>query len=350
MYRGRQPLPLRQTLRPCLTCWSLVTMSWLYRLRRRPWAVVSTVCSMPVPTLVVGLVAATSSSSEALTCRGGGAGVGTGGTNLTVLSVRKMQQQHAGLMRANAMRAADGVQRLLASGGGSSDGVVVVPSGTSAAGLVSGVLIVALAPPVVHPSAPSHLLWKRGEREKFDRAFVFECPAVSRLSAELLARKVFRGALLDQAAALAHNEQEFIESSNDNFLIGMSITCGVVSSADVADQLMSQRTTVSNTNFLSPVAVWVKRYIEDNVSASHVLGVSLGGESPWKVEGTGSSRGSSGSGIGSTPPGPGGRGTPGSGGTASDARPRRGEDGSEDDDDGESRKSDGEAASTAAQR
>jgi len=39
----------------------------------------------------------------------------------------------------------------------------------------------------------------------------------------------------------------------------MSITCGVVSPADKAEQLMSRRLTVSSTNRLSLVSVWGKK-------------------------------------------------------------------------------------------
>ena len=196
-----------------------------------------------------------------------------------------MQQQHTGLMRAHAMRAADSVQRLLATGSGSTDGVGVGPRATALAGLGGrgggGVPAAPVAAPVAAAAAPFHLSWKVGERTKYDKAVVFECPAISGLTAEQLARKVFRGALREQAAAFPHIEQQFVDAANDNFLIGMNITCGVVSPADVAEQLMSRHLTVSNTNLLSLVSVWVKKYVDENVAASQVLGVSLGSESTW---------------------------------------------------------------------
>jgi len=79
-------------------------------------------------------------------------------------------------------------------------------------------------------------------------------------------------------------EEEFIQAATENFLIGMNITCGVVSPADVAEQLVSRRTTVSNTNLLSLISCWVKKYIDSNVAASQVLGVSLGGDLTWDNE------------------------------------------------------------------
>jgi len=144
-----------------------------------------------------------------------------------------------------------------------------------------GVPAAPVATPVAAAAAPFHLSWKVGERTKYDKAVVFECPAIRGLTAEQLARKVFRGALREQAAAFPHIEQQFVDAANDNFLIGMNITCGVVSPADVAEQLMSGHLTVSNTNLLSLVSVWVKKYVDENVAASQVLGVSLGSESTW---------------------------------------------------------------------
>jgi len=79
-------------------------------------------------------------------------------------------------------------------------------------------------------------------------------------------------------------EEEFIQAATENFLIGMNITCGVVSPADVVEQLVSRRTTVSNTNLLSLISCLVKKYIDSSVAASQVLGVSLGGKPTWDNE------------------------------------------------------------------
>jgi len=164
---------------------------------------------------------------------GAGASGGAAGSNLATRSAVQMQQQHTGLMRAHAMRVADSVQRLLATGSGSTDGVGVGPRATALAGLGwrgrGGVPAAPVAAPVAAAAAPFHLSWKVGERTKYDKAVVFECPAISGLTAEQLARKVFRGALREQAAAFPHIEQQFVDAANDNFLIGMNITCGVVS-------------------------------------------------------------------------------------------------------------------------
>jgi len=58
----------------------------------------------------------------------------------------------------------------------------------------------------------------------------------------------------------------------------------VISPADVAEQLVSRRTMYYNTNRLSLVACWVKKYIDSNVAASQVLGVNLRGEATWDNE------------------------------------------------------------------
>jgi len=234
-----------------------------------------------------------SSSTSMQSGHGVGASGDAAGSNLATRSAVQMQQQHTSLMRAHAMRAADSVQRLLATGAGSTDGLGVGPRATAPlAGLRGrvgdGAPTAPVATSVAAAAAPLHLSWKVGERAKYDKAVVFECPAISGLTAEQLARKVFRGALREQAAAFPHIEQQFVDAANDNFLIGMNITCGVVSPADVAEQLMSRRVNVSNSNLLSLVSVWVKKYVDENVAASQVLGVSLGGESTWDAELAGS--------------------------------------------------------------
>jgi len=220
---------------------------------------------------------------------GGGSSVlpggGTGGRSLEDTGSRsaaQMQRVHTGLMHANAMRAADGVSRLIATGAGSTDGVRVGAAAAARAGVREDAPAVPATP--IDSATPFHLRWKAGERGKYEGVVTFECPAISALSPEELARKVFRGALGVQAAVFPAMEQDFIQAATDNFLIGMNITCGVVSPADVAEQLVSRRTMFSNSNLLSLIGCWVKKYIDSNVTASQVLGVSLGGEATWDSE------------------------------------------------------------------
>ena len=218
---------------------------------------------------------------------GGSSALPAGGTRgrpleeMGTRSAAQMQREHTDLMHTNAMRAADGVSRLLATGSGSTDGVLVGAAAAARVGADQNTP--AVRPPPID-STPFHLRWKAGERRKYEGVATFECPAISALSPEELARKVFRGALGVQAAVFPAMEEEFIQAATENFLIGMNITCGVVSPADVAEQLVSRRTTVSNTNLLSLISCLVKKYIDSSVAASQVLGVSLGGDLTWDNE------------------------------------------------------------------
>ena len=133
----------------------------------------------------------------------------------------RMQREHTSLMHSNAMRAADGVSRLIATGSGSTDRVLVQAAAAERAGVYADMPSVA-AP--VSPATPFHLRWKTGERCRYEGVSTFECPAISLLSPEQLARKVFRGALREQAAVFPAKEQEFVDAAIDNFLIGMNIT------------------------------------------------------------------------------------------------------------------------------
>jgi len=151
-----------------------------------------------------------------------------------------MQRVHTGLMHTNAMRAAGGVLRLLATGAGSTEGVRVEAASAARAGVHEDAPAVP-APPI-NTATPYSLRLKAGERRKYDGVVTSECPAISALSPEELARKVFRGALCVLAAVFPAMEQEFIQAATDNLLISMSISCGVVSPAAVAEQLVSRRT------------------------------------------------------------------------------------------------------------
>jgi len=223
---------------------------------------------------------------------GEGASGGAASSNLATRSAVQMKQRHTGLMRAHVMRAADSFQRLLASGAGSTDGVGAGPSAPTLAGVRTkvegGVPTAPVTAAVAAAGAPLHLWWRVGDRAKYHKAFVCECPAIGGLMAEQLARKVFRGALREQAAAFSHIAQQSVEGANEHFPIGINITCGVVSPADVAEKLILRHVTVSNGNLLSLVSVWVTKYVHENLAASQLLGRSLGGQSTWDAELAGS--------------------------------------------------------------
>jgi len=76
-------------------------------------------------------------------------------------SAAQMQREHTSLMHSNTMRSADGVSRLITSGSGSSDGVLVGAAAAERAGVYAD--MAAVASPVA-PATPFHLRWKTGER------------------------------------------------------------------------------------------------------------------------------------------------------------------------------------------
>ena len=132
------------------------------------------------------------------------------------------------------------------------------------------------------PVVPFHLTWKEGARAQFDTAVVFESAAVSRLTARQLAQTVFKGALAEHAGAFQAMEEEMVGAAEDNLLLGISVTCGAVSPAEVAEQLVSRRVTHSNRNLLQLIARWVKKWIGEHAVATAVLASSnLGGEEVW---------------------------------------------------------------------
>ena len=129
------------------------------------------------------------------------------------------------------------------------------------------------------PVVPFHLTWKEGARAQFDTAVVFESAAVSRLTARQLSQTVFKGALAEHAGAVQAMEEEMVGAAEDNLLLRLSVTCGAVSPAEVAEQLVSRRVTHSNKILLHLIARWVKKWIGENTVATAVLASSnLGGE------------------------------------------------------------------------
>jgi len=190
-------------------------------------------------------------------------------------------------MERNSLRAADGVVQLATTGvpplqtpergGGGVGGAAVVGAGT-APGFNAGSGGGGPALPVV----PLHLIWKEGARAQFDTAVVFESAAVSRLTARQLAQTVFKGALAEHAEAFQSMEEEMIGAAQDNLLLGLSVTCGAVSPAEVEEQLVSRRVTHSNKNLLQRIARLVKKWIGEHAVATAVLATSnLGGEDVW---------------------------------------------------------------------
>ena len=104
------------------------------------------------------------------------------------------------------------------------------------------------------PVVPFHLTWKEGARAQFYTALVFESAAMSRLTARQVAQTVFKGALAEHAGAFQAMEEEMVGAAEDNLVLGLSVTCGAVSPAEVAEQLVSRRVTHSNKNLLQLIA------------------------------------------------------------------------------------------------
>jgi len=178
-----------------------------------------------------------------------------------------MARAHVTLMQSSALRAADCVSGLTATGCGSTEPVAVAAAARDPAAETGG-----LAAAVALLEAPFHLTWKKGEREKFSAVSVFDCSAVSRMTSTQLASAASKGALKSHAVNFPTMEAEFIRGAEDHLLIGLSITCGGVSPANVAEQLVSCRVDRSNANLMQLVASWCQKFVTESMVAAAVLG------------------------------------------------------------------------------
>jgi len=205
-----------------------------------------------------------------------------GGTSdLPARSAAQMARAHVTLMQSNALRAANSVSHLTATGPWSTGPVAVVAAARARAADAGGP-----AAAVAVVAAPLHLTWKTGKREKFSAVSVFDCPAVSRMTSTQLASAAFKGALKAHAINFPTMEVVFIGGAEDHLLIGLSITCGGVSPTDVAEQLASRRVDRSNANLMQLVASWCQKFVTENMVAAAVLG-HAGGDGGVVVESDG---------------------------------------------------------------
>jgi len=170
-------------------------------------------------------------------------------------------------MQSYALRAADSVSRLTATGSGSTEPVAVAAAARAPAAETGGP-----AAAVAVVAIPLHLTSKTGEREKFSAVSVFDCPAVSRMTSTQLASAAVKGALKSHAVNFPSREGEFIGGAEDHLLTGSSITCGGVSPADVAEQLVSRRVDRSKSNLMRLVASWCQKLVTENIVAAAALG------------------------------------------------------------------------------
>jgi len=97
-------------------------------------------------------------------------------------------------------------------------------------------------------------------------------PAVSRITSTQLASAALQGALKSHANNFPTMEAEFIGGAKDNLVIGLSITCGGVSPADVAEHLVSRRVDWANANVMQLFASWCQKVVTENIVDAAVLG------------------------------------------------------------------------------
>ena len=189
---------------------------------------------------------------------------------VTLVAVRMVSQQE-GDMRAAALRAAAAVRQMTAdrsaatvrhTGGGGGGG----PAAAAPAGGGSGL---SLAGP---PPTPDHLVWRAGQRALYDKAVIFSDSIVNLWSPVDLAKAVFEGAIGSaNAQHFPGMEAAFVEAAKDHVLTGMTLTCGAVSPADVAEQLCYKRTQSPNVNVLPMIAKWVHNLVVECAVATSVV-------------------------------------------------------------------------------
>jgi len=137
----------------------------------------------------------------------------------------------------------------------------------SAAGGEAGRSVPSQVPAVAATNSP--FTWPDGARETFDRQMEpFELPSLSFMDAEQLAVAAHVGAFKDMATHTPDLKADFVNGARANMLIGVMITCGVVTPARFAEQLCSTRTTKPNTNILMMLATWLSKLHRDAATAA----------------------------------------------------------------------------------
>jgi len=228
---------------------------------------------------------------ETMAARGGGQvaiagrgrpGAAASGTSLVTASSRaerdggvtlvaaRMVSQQEGDMRAAALRAAAAVRQMTdrsaatvrhIDGGGGGGPAAAAPAGGGKG------LSLAVTPPT-----PDHLVWRAGQRALYDKAVIFSDSIVNLWSPVDLAKAVFLGAIGSASAQhFPGMEAAFVEAAKDHVLTGMTLKCGAVSPADVAEQLCYKRTQSANVNVLSMIAKWVHNLVVERAVATSVV-------------------------------------------------------------------------------
>jgi len=119
------------------------------------------------------------------------------------------------------------------------------------------------------PTSP--FAWPPGEHLRCEESLgAFERPSLSVMTSEELAAAAHEGSLGEtMASKLPEVKADFIDGARNNMLLGVMLTCGVVTPARFAEQMCSSRLQKPHTNLLMMLAVWmVKIHKEAVVSAA----------------------------------------------------------------------------------
>jgi len=171
-----------------------------------------------------------------------------------------MVSKEKGVMQAAALRAASAVCRMTAPEMAVDS--VVGGGGDGGGGGGGGGGSLAAAVGVSPASPPDHLVWRPGQRAKFDNSVIFSYPTVNQWTPLPLARAMFVGAIGPANAQFFPGmEEDFIDAVKDHVLTGMTLTCGAVSPAEVAEQLCYKRTQTPNIKVLPMIAKWVQNLV-----------------------------------------------------------------------------------------
>ena len=118
------------------------------------------------------------------------------------------------------------------------------------------------------PASPC--IWPAGERQRFDESLgAFEMPSLSAMTSEELGAAAHRGSLGEgMASKLPEVEADFIDGARSPMLLGVMLTCGVVTPARFAEQFWLSRLQKPHSNLLMMLAVWMVKIHNDAVASS----------------------------------------------------------------------------------
>jgi len=146
------------------------------------------------------------------------------------------------------------------------------PATNAGSGLSSG------AAASVAADVESTFNWPPGVRRKYESALgVFEMPELSAMTAEKLVSAAHQGSLgKAMASKLPDMKADFIDEFQNNMLLGVMLTCGVVSPARFAEQLFSSRSKKPHSHLLLILANWMLKIRSEAVAAGAVAAQNAG--------------------------------------------------------------------------